>query len=211
MALVLLGTLMIQTGIRAQHGDYRPGLLFREDWKEIPAEIPVTQKHVNNPDLILGLYGPGRDSIKKSHHDTPVDDPYYIWSGLCQGTWAVTLKHRSRDINLSKYARIRWRTKQIGFRELHILLKLAAGTWLVSKQSDPSSGDWRISEFILDDLEWYSLDLATITEMKPVADPDLSGVVEIGFTDLMQGGKSDSCSRLDWIEVYGYLVKRKTG
>lgn len=32
-------------------------LFFREDWKEIPAETPVTQKHVNNPELILGCYG----------------------------------------------------------------------------------------------------------------------------------------------------------
>ncbi|MBI5008171.1 MAG: hypothetical protein HZB98_00620, partial [Bacteroidia bacterium] len=41
---------------------YRPALFFREDWKEIPAATPVTQKHVANPDLLLGLYGPGCDS-----------------------------------------------------------------------------------------------------------------------------------------------------
>jgi hypothetical protein len=42
------------------------------------------------------LYGPGKDSIKKSHHETPPDDPYYIWSGLCTGNWAVTLKQKTR-------------------------------------------------------------------------------------------------------------------
>jgi hypothetical protein len=57
---------------------YRPSLFFREDWKEIPAATPVTQKHVVNKDLVLGLYGPGCDSIKKSHHETPADDPYYL-------------------------------------------------------------------------------------------------------------------------------------
>ena len=36
----------------------------------------------------------------------------------------------------------------------------------------------------------------------------LSNVEEIGFTDLMPGGKSSSCSRLDWIEVYGMPVAR---
>ncbi len=86
-------------------------LKFSEDWKEIPAEIPVTQDHVNHPDLVLGLNGPGKDSIKKSHHDKPADDPYYI-----------------------------------------------------------------------------------------------SRVSEVGFTDLKQGGGSTACSRLDWIEVYAYLV-----
>jgi DNA polymerase I-like protein with 3'-5' exonuclease and polymerase domains len=30
-------------------------LYFREDWKEIPAEIPVSQKHVENDELIVEL------------------------------------------------------------------------------------------------------------------------------------------------------------
>jgi len=190
----------------AAQDPYRPGLFFREDWKEISAETPVNQGHVNNPDLILGLYGPGRDSIKKSHHDTPADDPYYIWSGLCTGNWAVTLKHREKLVDLTRNSKIIWRTKQFGFRELHIVLKLADGTWLVSEQSDPASLDWRIREFNLMDLDWYTLDIETVTEQKRIPDPDLSEVEEIGFTDLMAGGISDACSRLDWIEVYGYIV-----
>jgi hypothetical protein len=28
--------------------NYRPGLFFREDWKETPPEIPLSQNHVNN-------------------------------------------------------------------------------------------------------------------------------------------------------------------
>ena len=188
---------------------YRPGLFFREDWKEIPAATPVTQKHVVNPDLILGLYGPGCDSIKKSHHDTPVDDPYYIWSGLCLGNWAVTLKHSKSFVDLTGYAKIMWRSKQAGIRCLHIVLKLADGTWLVSSEGDCISKDWRITEFNLMDLSWYTLNIKSVIEMKPVKDPDLSKVDEIGFTDLMTGGASDACSRLDWIEVYGKPVPRK--
>ena len=190
----------------AQENTYRPSLFFREDWKEIPAETPVNQDHVNHPDLILGLYGPGKDSLKKSHHDQPLDDPYYIWSGLCTGNWAVTLRHREHQVDLTRFAKIRWRTKQFGFRELHIILKLEDGTWLVSEQSDPASGDWRIREFNLMDLTWYTLDIASVTEQQRISDPDLSRVVEIGFTDLMRGGSSAACSRLDWIEVYGYIV-----
>ena len=38
--------------------------------------------------------------------------------------------------------------------------------------------------------------------------PDLSRVDEIGFTDLMVGGQSEACSRLDWVEVYGKPVDR---
>lgn len=198
------------TPLVAQVDSYRPGLAFREDWKEIPAEIPVTQQHVNHPDLLLQLYGPGKDSIKKSHHEKPVDDPYYIWSGLCTGNWALSLKHRAKDVDLSRYGKIRWRTKQIGFRQLHLMVKLAGGNWLVSRQSAGYSGDWMVGELIVEDLEWYGLDIETITELKPVTDPDLTRIREVGFTDLMPGGKSNACSRLDWIEVYGYLVERNS-
>ena len=54
----------------------RPGLFFREDFKETPPETPITQSHIANPDLILSLHGPGAAQIKKSHHDKPADDPY---------------------------------------------------------------------------------------------------------------------------------------
>jgi len=189
-------------------GNYRPSLFFREDWKEIPAATPVTQQHVSNSDLLLNLYGPGCDSIRKSHHDKPVDDPYYIWSGLCQGNWAVSLKSKTSYADLSIYSKIVWRSKQVGFRELHIILKLVDGTWLVSDKCDESSKDWRIFEFNLADINWYKLDIKNVIEGQPVPNPDLSKVDEIGFTDLMRGGQSIACSRLDWIEVYGKTVKR---
>jgi hypothetical protein len=187
---------------------YRPSLFFREDWKEIPAATPVTQEHVANMSLILGLYGPGCDSIKKSHHISPADDPYYIWSGLCLGNWAVTLKSKTACADLREYAKIVWRSKQNGMRNLHIVLKLADGTWLVSDQCEGQSKDWRIHEFNLMDINWYLLDINTVVEGAPAINPDLSKVDEIGFTDLMRGGQSIACSRLDWIEVYGKAVLR---
>jgi len=185
---------------------YRPALFFREDWKEIPAATPVTQEHVTNKTLILKLYGPGCDSIKKSHHLTPADDPYYIWSGTCTGNWAVTLKSKNYFADLSEYSKIIWRSKQSGLRCLHILLKLKNGTWLISDQCDGQSGDWRIREFNLADINWYELDISSVIEGAPVSHPDLTHVDEIGFTDLMRGGESAACSRIDWIEVYGKSI-----
>jgi hypothetical protein len=44
--------------------------------------------------------------------------------------------------------------------------------------------------------------------MKHIEKPDLSNVEEIGFTDLMRGGGSEACSRLDWIEVDGFSIAR---
>ena len=190
------------------NAQYRPSLFFREDWKETAAATPVTQSHVANKDLLLGLYGPGADSIKKSHHETPADDPYYIWSGLSLGNWAVTLKNPKSYVDLTGFAKVIWRSKQAGLRSLHLVLKLADGTWLVSVQSDGPSKDWKTCEMNIQDLSWYKLDIQKVYETRPVTNPDLSKVDEIGFTDLMVGGASDACTRLDWIEVYGKPVKR---
>ena len=197
--------LMISFTCSAQ---YRPSLFFREDWKETPPETPVNQQHVSNSELILGLYGGAIEDMRKSNHDHPSDDPFYVWSGLCPGNWALTLKSTETFVDLSEFAKIRWRSKQSGFRCLHLILKLADGNWLVSDRCDGYSGDWRMHEFNISDINWYSLDMETITEKNPVINPDLSRVDEVGFTDMMAGGSSDACSRVDWIEVYGKAVEK---
>ncbi len=188
--------------------NYRPGLFFREDWKETPAEIPLSQKHVNNSELIVNLYGPGKDSLKKSNHEQPVDDPYYVWSGLCLENWMVTLKNKTQNVDLTGFAKIRWRSKQFGLRELRIALKLKDGTWLVSDLADGPAKDWRIKEFNLQEITWQKLDAERIAAVGIAQNPDLTNVEEIGFTDLMPGGQSAACSRLDWVEVYGKSVPR---
>jgi hypothetical protein len=88
-------------------------------------------------------------------------------------------------------------------------LKLEGGAWLVSDQHDDESGEWRIREFAVSDLRWRALDIATLVEGRRAESPDLSRVVEVGFSDLMRGGRSQACSRLDWIEVYGRRVALK--
>ena len=186
----------------------RAGLIFREEWRETPPAKPVSQEHVSNPDLTLSLYGPGWKGIKKSHHDTPADDPWYIWSGEAEGNWAISLRHKDAWADLTGTAKIRWRTKQAGFRQLHIVLKLADGKWVVSDQSDDQSNDWRIREFNMSDIRWRQLDIKNVLEGPWEQSPDLTRVDEIGWTDLMPGGGSNACSRLDWIEVYGKTVPR---
>ncbi len=186
----------------------RPGLFFREDFKETPAATPITQDHIANPNLLLSLYGPGKDGIKKSHHEKPADDPFYVWSGTCPSNWAVTLRHKTQNADLTGLAKIRWRSEQAGFRRLRIILKLADGTWLVSDASDGPSNDWREREFIMRNIRWRRLDIKNIVEQRWAGNPNLAAVEEIGFTDLMPGGGSDACSRLDWIEVYANAVDR---
>lgn len=188
--------------------DYRPGLFFREDWTETPPQTPVTQEHVANDDLEMRLYGVGADSMRKSNHERPVDDPFYVWSGLAEGNWVVTLRHGSADVDLSEYAKVIWRSKQSGVRCLRLVVKTAASDWLVSGSCDGPSRDWRIRQFNIADIDWYELNIDRVTEGRSAEAPDLSRVEEIGFTDLMRGGGSRASSRLDWIEAYGRPVER---
>jgi hypothetical protein len=190
--------------------DIRPGLLFREDFKETPAETPITQGHIAGADLVLSVHGPGKSGIKKSHHDKPADDPYYVWSGTANGNWAVTLRHSKLTADLTGLAKIRWRSKQTGFRCLRVILKTTNGRWLVSDFADGPSNDWRESEVPLANIRWRALDIEKIIEGRWVGKPDLAHIDEIGFTDLMTGGGSDACSRLDWIEVWATRVPRAT-
>jgi hypothetical protein len=183
-------------------------LFFREDWKEIPAEMPVTQKHVNNPELILGCYGPSADKIRKSHHDKPADDPYYIWSGECVGNWALTLNKKNSLVDLSSGASIKWRSRQAGDRILRIVLGLENNVWLVSEQGCGATPDWHIFTISLDTLKWRNLDINKVVAGELVSNVNLKRVKYVGFTDLMPGGGSPVCSRLDWIEVYGKEISK---
>jgi len=209
MKIWLFAILSLGVAVSTISAEDRPGLFFREDWKETPAATPVTQEHVSHPDLLVTRHGPGEAGIKKSHHDRPADDPYYIWSGEAEGNWALSLRNGKSQVDLTGLAKIRWRSKQAGFRMLRIVLKTAGGQWLVSDQYDPASNDWRIREFNIGDIRWRRLDIKKIVEGEWVNAPDLSRIEEVGFTDLMPGGQSVACSRLDWIEVYGRPVKRQ--
>ena len=179
-----------------------PELLYREEWTEQPPFERVSQAGVLNPDLIQTLYGPGQDSLKKRHHGSD-RDPYYIFSGFCQSPWALTLTDKKFNVDLTGNSVIRCRMMNSGFRQLHIILKLTDGTWLVSDQSEGQTSVWEVHDFVIKDIRWYFLNITTITEGLKVENPDLSKVQEIGFTDLMRGGLSAACSRVDLIEVYG--------
>lgn len=202
--LLLLAVLAAPLALAADRS--QPDLFFREDWTETPPNLPVTGEDLHNKDLIVSRWGPGGSVIKKSFHDNKPEDPYYIWSGLCPGTWAVSLRKKNAFVDLTA-GKVRWRSKQSGFRELRIVVKTADGNWMVSDGSDPASADWRVREFVMADQRWRALDIDKVVEGNWVDAPNLQSVEEIGFTDLMPGGRSAACSRLDWIEVYGVEIR----
>ena len=184
-------------------GSSKQDLFFREDFKEVPPEIPVAQKHLSNPDLILHRLGPGEGQIKKSFHINTPNDPHYVWSGLCEGNWAVVLEHKTARVDLNvEGAKIVWRTKQADDRILYLVIK-SEQDWLISDLGTAVTKDWEVNELRIRQCTWHLFDPETIERGKRITSPDLSTVSTIGFTDLLPGGGSRACSRLDWVEVYG--------
>ena len=193
--------------------DHRPPLFLREDFNDEPDETPITQASIHGKNITFSLYGPGKDGVAKSHHASPKDDPGYVWLGSCLQVCAFALRDTTQYVDLTGLAKIHWRTKQTGFHQLRLVLKLAAGTMLVSDYFEGASNDWRATEVSISDIRWRKLDPKVINDSGWVDKPDLSKVDEIGWTDLAVGsghgtGGAVGSSRIDWIEVYGLPVKR---
>lgn len=183
-------------------------LIYRESWKEIPPARPLTQKHVSHPDLILSLHGPGRMGLKKSHHSEIPGDPYYIWSGKCEGSWALSLRHDKSLVDFADGGLVRWSSRQSGGHRLKLIVKSIDGPWLVSDQFAGDSEDWREFEFRPQFLSWRLLDIDKVEVMAKAPAAALTKIDAIGFADLTAGAGIAACSRLAWIEVRGREVIR---
>ena len=191
----------------------RPPLFLEEKWKQIPGggEHPVTPASITNPNVELKLYGASSAEIQLTGVDGDEKNPTHVWTGLCTTPCAVALRDKTRLVDLTGPARIKWNTKTSGFHEIRPIVKLADGTWLAGDHTDASPLDWRASEFSLAGVRWIKLDPERlVTTGAFVEKPDLSRVDEVGFVDLMpasghgQGGWSDVAQ----IEIYGKPVTR---
>jgi hypothetical protein len=198
-----------------------PPLFFREDWKfdksvpnvndEREPEHPIVQTDVANANLEVHLYGDkaGTRTVLQPYNK----DITYVMSLLTTSNWAIALRDKNNDVDLTGLAMWTWRTRVSGFHLLRPILKLADGIWLVGDKTVGLSNDWVQSEFLLGDVRWRTLDITNVVEGREamwVDHPDLSKVEEIGFTDLMRGAGhgSGGGSRVDWIQVTGKPVPR---
>lgn len=192
----------------------RPPLFLREEWKQVPSggEHPVTPEAVANANLELKLYGPSAKDIQLTGSAQDESNPIHLWTGLCTTPCAAALRDRANFVDLTGLARIRWVTKVSGLHQVHPIVKLADGTWLVGNHADGSTVDWQTSEISFADLRWLRVDIdKVLTKGNWIDKPDLSRVDEVGFADLIPGsghgpgGWSDVAA----IEVYGKPVKRQ--
>lgn len=192
----------------------RPELFFKEEWKTPKAagEAPVDPANAtSNASLELKLYGVDAKDIQLTGAAGNPTNPLHLWTGLCENVCAAALRDKDNYVDLSGLAMIRWVTKVSGFHQVHPILKLADGTWLVGDHADGSTLDWHTDEFSLGDVRWRKLNIAkVVTTGDWVKDPDLSKVDEVGFTDLLPGSGHGPGGWADVgeIEVYGKPVKR---
>jgi hypothetical protein len=194
-------------------------LLFREGWTRAPMAQPMTQENLGNQHLRLHVYG-NPDEIRKTFH--PDED--YTYTGETTTNWALTVSDPKVHWDLSGDGRVRFRTRNSGYRFLHVVIRTADGSYFVSEQGAGESTAWIDTDFILSNLTWRNL-LMTDTPTNasnrrspdakrvPIvptsrATPDLSRVAEVGFSDLMAGGWIPATSRVQAFELWGKAVPR---
>jgi len=191
----------------------RPGLFFKEEWKQGPTagENPVGAVNVASANLELKLYGPSSKEMAVTGAPGDENNPMHLWTGLCTTACGATLRDKTNFADLTGLARIRWTTKMSGFHQIRPMIKLADGTMLVGDKADGSRTDWLSSEINFADVRWLKLDPErVVTTGDFVNNPDLTKVDEIGFADLYPssghgpGGWADVGS----IEVFAKSVPR---
>jgi hypothetical protein len=191
----------------------RPGLVFKEEWKQPPytgalndENRRVTQDAVTNPKLELKIYGADARNIGVYEHEGRHD----LWTGMTTSPVAVMVRDKSSYVDLSGLARLRAMVRTQGLHQLHPVVKLADGTYLAGNRSISTDGDFIQTEVAYGGMRWYKLDPQRVTTTVEVKNADLSKVDEVGFADLMPGGGHGNAgwSNVSAIELYAKAVPR---
>jgi hypothetical protein len=235
-AVVIIGALSVslsaQTGQAPQ--PQRPGgrggftsapaepatLLFHEAWTRAPMAQPMLQENLGNRHLTLHIYG-NASEIRKTFH--PDED--YTYTGETVANWALTVSDAKNYWNLTRDGRVRLKTRNSGYRFLHVVIRTADGNYYVSEEGSGESTAWIETDYILSDLHWRNLmmtDTPTNASNRRAPDPkrvpivatskatpDLSRVAEVGFSDLMPGGWIPATSRVNAFWLWGRTVPRQ--
>jgi hypothetical protein len=199
LAAVAASVVLGMTATVAAQGTRRPPLFFSEAWVSTRGdsdEIPLTQKNVTNPNLVLHAFGAMEISGQNAKDDA---NPPHTYNGLCNTACGITLSKTGFYADLTGTARVRLNTKMSGFHVIRPLIKLADGTYLIGDHATGVIGpDYLISEFNTGDLRWINFDPKRLITVGRFLDKvDLTKVEEVGYIDLIpgsghgQGGWSD--------------------
>jgi hypothetical protein len=210
---------------QARPGEVAAPLLFKVEWvrpSSQTGQVPMVQENVVDPNVEVKWYGAAAKKLLTT--GTPGSDltPFGVWSGECDGPFAVTFRQKTNFVDITGNANVHWFVKTSGFHVVRPVVKLPDGTLLVADLSFESIPMLAQSQFSLMGLRWLKLDPDRVVTLgrNPapanetwVPDPDLSKVDEVGFVDLMpsSGHGTGGYIQLGQIEVYGKAVPREGG
>jgi hypothetical protein len=191
----------------------RAGLLFEENWQQLPqgGENPIVQAHVANPALELKLYGPNNAHLQVTGIPGSDTNPIHTWSGECGAGCTFAFRHRDAYADLSSGARIMVQSKTSGFHKIHPFIKLADGSTYIGDYTFGQTLDFLFTEFRIEEVRWIAFNTELgVTRGNLVANIDLSRVDEIGFTDLQPGADHGpgGWSDVAVVRVYANAVPR---
>ena len=203
-------------------------LAFKVEWvrpreqEDTKVRYMPVQQNIQDPNVIMTFYGKAARQILTTGAPASTVTPYGVWTGTAEGPLAVTFKLKDSYLDMTGLANIHWFTKTSGFHAIRPVVKLANGNLLVGDLTFESMAKLSLHEFSLLNIRWVKLDPERVVTVPPgpvsgnpntgiwVANPDLSKIDEIGFTDLMPGSGHGQGGyiQLGGIEVYGKTVPR---
>ncbi len=216
---VALVTWVLAANAFAQGGATRPPVFFSEGWKALPTPAddhgawPASQAGVASPNLELTLHGASGKEIQLVSVRGSADVyPLNLWTGTTTSPTAATLRDGNNYVDLSNpLAKIRWVVRTSGFHQIHPVVRLADGTWLVGDHATGPELDFNVSDVSIADLRWLEFDIERVVAVGNwIEHPDLRKVDEVGFADLMPGSGHGPGGYVNVgrIEVYGAPVER---
>jgi hypothetical protein len=202
---------------------------FKVEWVQPQGQtgqVPIVQGNVADPNVEVHWYGEAAKKLLTSGTVGSETTPFSVWSGECEGPFAITFNQKSNMLDMSGLGKIRWVVKTSGFHAVRPVVKLADGTLLVGDHADTSVPMLASREFALSDVRWIRLDPARVVTVNGgrgagpanpnneiwVVNPDLTKVDEVGFADLMPGSGHGTGGyiHLGTIEVFGKAIPRAT-
>jgi hypothetical protein len=203
--------------------------LFKVEWVQPQGQsgqVPIVQGNVADPNVEVHWYGEAAKKLLTSGTPGSENTPFSVWSGECDGPFAITFKSKSNMLDLSGLGKVRWVVKTSGFHVVRPVVKLADGTLLVGDHADASIPLLATREFSFADVRWIRLDPMRVVTVNGgrgagpanpnneiwVVNPDLTKVDEVGFADLMPGSGHGTGGyiHLGPVEVFGKAIPRGT-
>lgn len=221
LAMVVLGAVGASPAVAQEIRVTQAPVYLTVEWQR-PADqtrpVPVVPANIADPAVEMHKYGAAAQHLITSGAPDSKIQPFSVWSGECDGPFAITFSHKGSMVDLSGRSQMSWVIKTSGFHVVRPVVKLANGMLLVGDYADASLPIMVEKQFSFANMRWLELDPERIVTLGKnggggpgetwIQNPDLTKVVEVGFADLMPGSGHGPSGwiHLGTIKVWGNPV-----